>query len=206
MKLFLFSAFCLLLSLTFSTQLIESKKVKVSVYYETICTACRKHFLGVVVPARKAIGDYMDLELVPYGNARMYPQVHRIYCQHGDSECYGNACQACALDIYGFEKLYEYTICMFESPHFANPAVSAKECAQSLQMDFQKIHSCASGDRGWELALEMRSKTDSVPDREYVPWTTVEGKYVDFHANLIEYICENFLADENVPACQKNIY
>lgn len=81
----------------------------------------------MVVSTRKLLGDYLDMELIPYGNARMYPQVHRIYCQHGELECYGNQCQTCVQDMYGFEKLYNYAICMFQSKHFTNPSVSAKE-------------------------------------------------------------------------------
>lgn len=69
-------------------------------------------------------------------------------------------------------------------------------------MDFQKIDACAKGDRGYELALKMREKTDSA-NIEYVPWISVEGKTVDFHTDLTEYICENYLADKNVPGCNK---
>nr|XP_027194819.1 gamma-interferon-inducible lysosomal thiol reductase-like isoform X2 [Dermatophagoides pteronyssinus] len=175
----------------------SNKKVKVSVYYETLCFGCRYEFLNVIVPTRKALWNYLDLELIPFGNARIHPKQHSIQCQHGELECYGNQCQACAQDLFGFEKFYNYTRCMFESEnYYSNPEYSSKQCAQQLNLDYQQLNSCANGQKGLQLIREMANKT---PSHQYVPWTTVQGRFVDGNVDLVDYICQNYLND--VPAC-----
>ncbi|XP_027194818.1 gamma-interferon-inducible lysosomal thiol reductase-like [Dermatophagoides pteronyssinus] len=180
----------------------SNKKVKVSVYYETLCFGCRYEFLNVIVPTRKALWNYLDLELIPFGNARIHPKQHSIQCQHGELECYGNQCQACAQDLFGFEKFYNYTRCMFESENYDDPTISAEECAPKVGIDFQKIDTCAKGEHGYQLALKLGKKTNAV-HRKYVPWIMIEGKTYDpRNKNLKDYICKNYLANENIPACK----
>ena len=164
------------------------------VYYETICSGCRTHFINAIVPLRQQLGEYVDIDLVPFGNAHIYSNGPQ--CQHGALECYGNAFQACSLDMNGFDTGFKLVECMFRSSYYSNPQYSAKRCAQQLNLNYDQLHSCATGQKGFELIKVMARKT---PQHNYVPWTTVESRTVDVNVDLVKYICDNYL--NNVPAC-----
>ncbi|KAH9426347.1 antigen processing and presentation of exogenous peptide antigen via MHC class I [Dermatophagoides pteronyssinus] len=183
------------LSLLLIVSTIEcTQRVTVGVYYETICPGCRSHFIQAIVPLKNQLGQYVNIDLVPFGNAHFYSNGPQ--CQHGQLECYGNAFQACSLDMNGFETAFKLVECMFRSAYFSNPEYSSKQCSQQLNLDYQQLDSCANGQKGLQLIREMANKT---PNHQYVPWTTVQGRFVDGNVDLVDYICENYLND--VPAC-----
>lgn len=49
----------------------SSGKIKISVYYEALCSDSRFFILKQLVPAYETIPDYIDLDLVPYGKAKV---------------------------------------------------------------------------------------------------------------------------------------
>lgn len=55
-----------------------SEKVKISVYYEALCSDSRFFILKQLVPAYETIPDYVDVDLVPYGKA----EVRSIICSN----------------------------------------------------------------------------------------------------------------------------
>lgn len=50
-------------------------KIKVSVYYEALCSDSRFFILKQLVPAYETIPGFIKLDLVPYGKAKV-----RTYC------------------------------------------------------------------------------------------------------------------------------
>lgn len=48
-----------------------SEKVKISVYYEALCSDSRFFILKQLVPAYETIPEYIELDLVPYGKAQV---------------------------------------------------------------------------------------------------------------------------------------
>ncbi|CAH8277001.1 unnamed protein product [Arabidopsis lyrata] len=95
-KLVLFA--CVLL-LTFSENLVagDSDKVKLNLYYESLCPGCQEF----IVDDLSKIFDYdlytiTHLKLVPFGNAKLSDNL-TITCQHGEEECKLNALEACAI-------------------------------------------------------------------------------------------------------------
>lgn len=48
-----------------------SGKIKVSVYYEALCSDSRFFILKQLVPAYEAIPEFIELDLVPYGKAKV---------------------------------------------------------------------------------------------------------------------------------------
>lgn len=48
-----------------------TNQVKVSVYYEALCSDSRFFILKQLVPAYEAIPEYVELDLVPYGKAKV---------------------------------------------------------------------------------------------------------------------------------------
>ncbi|CAH1989934.1 unnamed protein product [Acanthoscelides obtectus] len=55
----LLSALCL-------SQARATDKLKVTIYYETLCPACMNFILTGLYPAYSELGSYLDLEMVPY--------------------------------------------------------------------------------------------------------------------------------------------
>jgi interferon gamma-inducible protein 30 len=77
-------------------------RLKVSAYIESQCPDCI-NFIKLSVIKTLAISDIdqiLDLEFVPYGNAKQQLLPDGSYgftCQHGAIECHGNLLEACAL-------------------------------------------------------------------------------------------------------------
>lgn len=106
----------------------EHPKVNISAYYETLCPGCRHSFLTNLMRAHQEIGDFLNIELVPYGNARAYENNGRyqFVCQHGEEECFGNSFQGCALKIHSFEDTFKLVYCMFNQPDFSQARTTAR--------------------------------------------------------------------------------
>ena len=49
----------------------ENSKVKVDVYYETLCPDSKYFIRSQVTPTFKSIGDIMNLNLIPFGKAKV---------------------------------------------------------------------------------------------------------------------------------------
>lgn len=106
----------------------EHSKVNVTAYYETLCPGCRQSFLHNLMKARQKIGDFLNIELVPFGNARAYKvdDHYEFECQHGDEECFGNSFQGCAIKIHSFEDAFQLVHCMFAQSDFTEARTTAK--------------------------------------------------------------------------------
>jgi interferon gamma-inducible protein 30 len=63
---------CLIGSVIPLQQESTTSKVKVTLYYESLCPACQDFIIQQIYPTLAASGvrDIVDLRLVPYGNAR----------------------------------------------------------------------------------------------------------------------------------------
>jgi len=51
--------------------LTKNSKPVLNVYYEALCPDCTQFFTQQVCPIWKSLGNYFDLDVVPYGNARV---------------------------------------------------------------------------------------------------------------------------------------
>ena len=59
------------LSLIFLTgSLSDVAKVKVSLYYESLCPFCDKYIVEQLYPTYQKLGRHTDLDYIPYGNAK----------------------------------------------------------------------------------------------------------------------------------------
>ena len=105
---------------------------RLSVYYESICPDSRRFILNQVVPLHEKFDQFIDLELVPFGNANVtYPNHDNkpvFQCQHGPDECYGNRAQACVIELIRNQKLsLNYVNCMFEDEEWKQPRITAEK-------------------------------------------------------------------------------
>ncbi|KAF4740688.1 Lysosomal thiol, variant 2 [Perkinsus olseni] len=88
----------------------DDGKVKVAVYYETLCPAS----IDFIRYTLKAIMDddyiphHIDLNLVPFGNAGYNPETKQYSCQHGELECTINRFQGCVIKKGGGNQLQTF--------------------------------------------------------------------------------------------------
>lgn len=57
----------------------NSDKIKVSVYYEALCTDSRYFILKQLVPTYEALQEHIKLDFVPYGKAKVNICFHTNY-------------------------------------------------------------------------------------------------------------------------------
>jgi len=91
----------LLLSTSFViTTCAAATPVKVLVCTESLCPDCEQFVQKQLVPIYSQLGpDVIDLQVVPYGNARrrINSTTTTIECQHGVGECDANVYELCAI-------------------------------------------------------------------------------------------------------------
>lgn len=68
---FVFATLCLFLALFKSSAASDSNKVKVDVYYETLCPDSIGFIIRKLVPNYEAISSMIQLNLIPFGKAEV---------------------------------------------------------------------------------------------------------------------------------------
>ncbi|RWS05992.1 hypothetical protein B4U79_05208 [Dinothrombium tinctorium] len=156
---------------------ISEEKVNISLYYETYCPFCRKFVTEQLYPTYVAVGEIMNIELVPYGNAQ-----HREFkngtiqfeCQHGPSECVANMIHACVINLVKDMKLIMPFINCMESQE--DPASSAKLCCEKVGIDYDRINRCQNSEQGQKFLLSEGIKTEKFqPPIPGVPFIVVNS-------------------------------
>ncbi|CAA7027869.1 unnamed protein product [Microthlaspi erraticum] len=157
----------------FSDNLVagDSDKVKLNLYYESLCPYCQKFITEDL--AKVLDSDLLtitDLKLVPFGNAEVSDN-STVTCQHGEEECKLNAIEACAISTWPDPMLHFSFIMCVEG--------STKDWESCVPdpTSLKAINDCYSGDLSKKLILEYANQTLSLePKHEYVPWVTLNGE------------------------------
>ncbi|KAL0753482.1 hypothetical protein Bca101_091150 [Brassica carinata] len=96
-RLVFFCLACLLFTFSYNFVAGESDKVKLNLYYESLCPYCQSFIAdGLVKIFDSDLHTITDLKLVPFGNAHVSDKL-TVTCQHGEEECKLNAIEACAI-------------------------------------------------------------------------------------------------------------
>jgi interferon gamma-inducible protein 30 len=183
----------------------QSQKVLVSLYYESLCGGCRDFSKTQLCPLYKSMGDYINVEFVPYGNARSMVSNSTgditILCQHGENECEGNRIQSCALKHLTYDQSTRLICCVESS------SKTAKQCAQQLGIKYAPLQKCADSAEGMKLLYLNGVKTDQlVPPHEYVPWVLINGKFTPGALeHLLVDVCEK-IPDPKPSQCNEVDY
>ncbi|KAK8791135.1 hypothetical protein WA158_005766 [Blastocystis sp. Blastoise] len=180
--------------------------VKVEVYMESKCNACRRFIIYKLSEflAHPDIKSMVDLEIVPFGNGKIISENPvDIICQHGISECRGNIVLLCGLK-YNEDKGLDFLLCM-EKYHSENMASdSINQCSELLHLDTaDSVIECANGAEGRQLHLDAGKKT---PSHRYVPWIVVDGKSLDGKINDFDKIICQAYQGEMGPTCQSILH
>ncbi|AEE83207.1 putative protein [Arabidopsis thaliana] len=190
---------CLLL-LTFTDNLVAGKsgKVKLNLYYESLCPGCQEF----IVDDLGKIFDYdlytiTDLKLFPFGNAELSDNL-TVTCQHGEEECKLNALEACALRTWPDQKSqYSFIRCV------ESDTKGWESCVKNSGRE-KAINDCYNGDLSRKLILGYATKTKNLkPPHEYVPWVTLNGKPLDDSVqstdDLVAQICNAYKGKTTLP-------
>ena len=172
---------------------LQADKVKATLYYEVYCPGCQEFISEDLVEFRKH-DDLMaitDLELVPYGNAKVITRDPPTFqCQHGDKECYGNWVELCA-QKHNPDNWWNYILCEETSTDFSDEGI--KKCAAEAGIDAEEILTCAHGTEGPLLHLEAADKT---PDHKWVPWIIVNDYVLGEEDEFIKVVCDQYKGEK----------
>jgi len=204
------------LSLIFLTgSLSDVAKVKVSLYYESLCPFCDKYIVEQLYPTYQKLGRHIDLDYIPYGNAKTtyHPSnsSYTFHCQHGPEECLGNKIQGCLRHEFN-DTDYDAMLlqlhivnCVIGTADFGRLHLCMEEVIppKIFAPAYQHIVDCATGSEGTNILVEMGEKT--IADGYHgqgVPWVTVDGKFEEgARENLSQYLCREKLM--NVSECKE---
>uniref|UniRef100_A0AC35UFB0 Saposin A-type domain-containing protein n=1 Tax=Rhabditophanes sp. KR3021 TaxID=114890 RepID=A0AC35UFB0_9BILA len=191
---------------------MNNKTLKITLLYESLCPDCQEYIAGPLFDVYTAFKDYIELELIPYGNAKRDPKTDQLTCQHGPEECVLNKFQNCA--VHFLDRSFEFVYC-FEnslSKGFKLEA-AAKVCFAYLETDTKTIDMighCFQGSQGNKFQLESAKRTEAAyPEKhKYVPWLYFNdisiGKAQSLQSSLPAAICEWFVGQNAPPSCQQN--
>jgi hypothetical protein len=149
----------------------------------------------------KLLGDeIMDLQLVPFGNAKIDYDNKNVTCQHGVGECDANSYEQCSIYLYREPSEHlPFIACLDEElPMGYKPEPFSTEpfekCAKKTNLSFDHIHACHELPfMAWTLTVKFAKDT---PDyHEYVPWVEIEGNKINpDNDSLTAEICKAFKA------------
>ncbi|KAH9736712.1 gamma interferon inducible lysosomal thiol reductase family protein expressed [Citrus sinensis] len=171
-------------SLSFSEDAAaKSQKVKLSLYYESLCPYCANFIENQLVKVFNTdLSTIVNLRLVPYGNAQIRGPDKTIICQHGQNECYLNTIHACAINAWPDVRIHFKLIQCIEGQASASeqPEAAWRKCCNDLGFSQQPIDNCYQSGEGTKLTLKYAEETDSLkPPHRFVPWVTVNNQALE---------------------------
>ncbi|KRY10291.1 GILT-like protein F37H8.5 [Trichinella patagoniensis] len=159
------------------------KKIKLTLLYETLCPDCQEFILNTLQRYVWKYGqDFVDFNLIPYGNARrsQLNNTWTIQCQHGPVECALNKLHGCAISkLLYVGKWFPLIVCLEEAAKLKmDPDAAFLLCSKKKKLDKTlsiAIYKCANGVEGDLIQLEMAEITKNVkPHPHYfVPWILI---------------------------------
>jgi len=179
---------------------IIQAKLKVSVFYETLCPDSIRFITTKLYPAyQESFKEYLDLEFVPYGKADIIGNPDGTFsfdCQHGDEECYGNKVHACAIAQLEEEVADAFVNCSMSSVN-PRPPRAGQLCSDLLNVSYAPIEACAESATGTLLLVENGIRTLTLkPTLYYVPWMMYDDVFYEedlgpSQTDLVPVLCKH---------------
>ncbi|NWX32563.1 GILT reductase, partial [Notiomystis cincta] len=189
--------------------------VELSLYYESLCPACRDFLVTKLFSTWLLLPEEMlNITLVPYGNAQERNVSGKLdfRCQHGPEECLGNMIEACLMhEAKIFSSYFPVIFCLESGSSVTKnleacplSAPCARQCLQiyAPELDSGRIGACVQGDTGVALMHHNAQLTEALqPPHQYVPWITVNGKHTDelqaqAEASLLGLVCHLYQGEK----------
>lgn len=154
--------------------------VQMTVIYESYCPYSRRFLFSQLWPVYRELKDYLNVTLYPFGKAQVYNEtddngrnVTKVYCTHGQSECQGNAIEACVIKVVRQTlKVVRTIACMSRD---SSPGTAGERCVRAMGAEWSLVRSCVK-QHGQEYLLEMGESTWKVEsDVTRVPLVVMDG-------------------------------
>lgn len=168
-------------------------RLRLEVFYESLCPSCQQ-FIGTYLqdlwhdPELRAL---VDLHLYPSGHAVLTSS--GMQCQHGASECLGNAIEACATRILkGPDEYVPLLGCMATATQLYSQCSvedAMRACAAQLGVDTNPIVDCVISPTASGMMASIAAYTGGLL---YTPWVLVDGQHYDAAdqgGRLVDVLC-----------------
>lgn len=162
----------------------NDNKVKLGVFFESLCPDSRRFFASELEPSIRDIKDLIELDLVPFGKARVVSK-QKMLCQHGANECDGNRIMACIISRSKDVVQTVQTIdCLFKN----GPQNSIDKCVKKFMPNNNPadIESCRQSNESFGMMEIAEKRTGRL---NYVPHLKIN----DESSNDIQSDCESDL-------------
>ncbi|KAK3009241.1 hypothetical protein RJ639_015113, partial [Escallonia herrerae] len=181
----------------------SSEKVSLGLYYESLCPYSANFIVNYLVKIfYNGLIDYVDLNLVPWGNAKLIDNT-TFQCQHGPAECLLNTIEACAIGVWpDVNEHFPFIYCV-ETLVYEQKYPEWETCFEKLNLDPTPVTECYSSGYGNELELKYAAETNALqPRHTYVPWVVVNGEPLyDDYENFVSYVCKAYKGTKVPEAC-----
>jgi len=200
----------------------SGKKLKLTLLYESLCPDCQILIRDTLYPQVWKLGrDFVDLELVPYGNARHGTATpngtYDISCQHGPVECKLNKLHSCVIhQLVDTSRWFPFIYCMETAVSGGtDPDEATKQCYKDQGIkatEQKKIDECAQGPQGDQLQKAAADRTDAItPDKhQFVPWIMVNDVSLQraqiYQGVLLGALCDWYRGKEAPAGCEGFLY
>ncbi|XP_068628363.1 GILT-like protein 1 [Battus philenor] len=172
----LFLVFVFVYTITYTSGNI-SKKLPVTVYYESKCPDSKKFILEQLQPAIELLHNYVKLRLIPFGKSRSINYGDEGFeCQHGPRECLGNLVQDCALKYmreYNDVQRVTYVVCEMASESGAHGSLA---CVKHAGLPIGDVEGCVLAGEGVALQLDSEYHTNLLKPK-FIPTITINGVF-----------------------------
>ncbi|XP_020585834.1 gamma-interferon-inducible lysosomal thiol reductase-like [Phalaenopsis equestris] len=181
----------------------DDTKVSLALYYESLCPYSANFIVNYLAKIfENGIIDIVDLDLVPYGNARLKAN-GTITCQHGPNECLLNTVEACAISAWpDLTEHFKFIYCV-ENLVFKHKYKQWESCFLETGLNSEAVSDCYNSGYGNKLELKYAAQTDALqPPHTYVPWVVVNGQPLyDDYENFEVYICNAYEGNSPPKSC-----
>uniref|UniRef100_A0A336MUT8 CSON007080 protein n=1 Tax=Culicoides sonorensis TaxID=179676 RepID=A0A336MUT8_CULSO len=150
--------FVTFLAVLFAISINGQSKLRVHVFYESLCPDSMNFVGNQLVPNIEAFNDYIEVVLVPFGKSRHIGN-GVFTCQHGDAECRLNRVMSCALtQIDDQIAAVKYVGCQMK--YFADR--TGRQCVESNGLDWDTVSQCHDSDLGAQLQLAAEAEQNRI--------------------------------------------
>ncbi|XP_011505236.1 PREDICTED: GILT-like protein C02D5.2 [Ceratosolen solmsi marchali] len=168
--------------------------ILVTVYYEALCPDSKYFIIKQVVPTFNSIGNYIEIQLIPYGKAEttVVKDDYTFECQHGAVECAANIIHACSINkIKDTRKQLEVVACMIKNN--MHPMSILRSCTSQMD-EYKSIVNCAQSIEGRRLLMKYGEITKALdPAINFIPTITLDSEMdnqILILKNLLRQICQ----------------
>ncbi|CAN8324078.1 unnamed protein product [Cochlearia groenlandica] len=177
----------------------KSNKVKLNLYYESLCPYCQNFIInGLFKIFDSDLYKIIDFKLVPFGNAKVSAN-RTVTCQHGEEECKLNAIEACAIRTWPDPKWhYKFIRCVEMDTKNWN------SCTLEDPRSEKSMNDCYNGNLSYFmycLILGYAKQTLNLnPKKTYVPWVTLNGKPLyESYEDFVPQVCNAYKGKAALP-------